>query len=244
MPKGLYAGGVPVNNANFEALHDTPDDMASNPSRYVKVNSEGTALEFVADAGVNSALSNLTSTSINTSLISDTDSEDDLGSASINWRNLYIDTIIFDGVAQITGQEIAATGRTKFHFWSNATDVFTISVDEDFGTITFTDSGISASYLFNGSVLPNQSSFDLGSSSSPWDQGYIDEIILHNDGPVAAPADSLVISATDLSAGNTMLSINTEGTASLGTGTPTQDRTIALEYNGTTYYLLASTSAS
>lgn len=39
------------------------------------------------------ALSNLASVAINTSLISDTDSTDDLGSSSIAWANLYVDTI-------------------------------------------------------------------------------------------------------------------------------------------------------
>ena len=42
-------------------------------------------------AGANTALSNLTATAINTSLISDTDSTDDLGSPTIAWANLYLD---------------------------------------------------------------------------------------------------------------------------------------------------------
>jgi hypothetical protein len=56
----------------------------------------------------------------------------------------------------------------------------------------------------------------------------------------ASPADTITIYSTDLSAGNTMLSIYTEGTA-VGTGTPVADRTIAVRINGTVYYLLAST---
>ena len=58
--------------------------------------------------------------------------------------------------------------------------------------------------------------------------------------PTASPADTITIYSTDLSAGNTMLSIYTEGTA-VGTGTPTANRTIAVRINGTVYYLLAST---
>jgi hypothetical protein len=56
----------------------------------------------------------------------------------------------------------------------------------------------------------------------------------------ASPADTITIYSTDLSAGNTMLSIYTEGTT-VGTGTPTANRTIAVRINGTVYYLLAST---
>ncbi|MBP9715211.1 MAG: hypothetical protein KBD52_01855 [Candidatus Pacebacteria bacterium] len=54
--------------------------------------------------GANTALSNLASVAINTSLISDTDSTDDLGSSSIAWANLYVDTI-----SSITGNALALT---------------------------------------------------------------------------------------------------------------------------------------
>ncbi len=42
----------------------------------------------------NVELDNLSGVAINTSLISDTDSTDDLGSSSIHWRDLYIDRIL------------------------------------------------------------------------------------------------------------------------------------------------------
>jgi len=47
-----------------------------------------------AGSGANTALSNLASVAINTSLISDTDSTDDLGSSTIAWRNLYVDKVL------------------------------------------------------------------------------------------------------------------------------------------------------
>lgn len=59
--------------------------------------------------------------------------------------------------------------------------------------------------------------------------------------PTATPADTLTLYSSDLSAGNTIPSVYTEGTAIVGTGTPTADRTIAIRINGTVYYLLAST---
>lgn len=58
-----------------------------------------------------------------------------------------------------------------------------------------------------------------------------------------APTDGVKMASADLSPGNTMLAILTEGTP-VGSGTPTQNRTVATEVNGTTLYLLAATSAS
>jgi hypothetical protein len=58
--------------------------------------------------------------------------------------------------------------------------------------------------------------------------------------PTTGPADTVQYYSTDLSAGNTIPSWYTEGT-NVGTGTPTANRTIAVRFNGTVYYLLAST---
>jgi hypothetical protein len=58
--------------------------------------------------------------------------------------------------------------------------------------------------------------------------------------PTTGPADTVQFYSTDLSAGNTIPSFYTEGT-NVGTGTPTANRTIAVRFNGTIYYLLAST---
>jgi hypothetical protein len=58
--------------------------------------------------------------------------------------------------------------------------------------------------------------------------------------PTTGPADTVQFYSTDLSAGNTIPSYYTEGT-NVGTGTPTANRTIAVRFNGTVYYLLAST---
>lgn len=54
--------------------------------------------------GATTALDNLSSVAINTSLISDADSTDDLGSSSIAWANLYVDTI-----RSITGNPLTLT---------------------------------------------------------------------------------------------------------------------------------------
>ncbi|QQS15443.1 MAG: tail fiber domain-containing protein [Candidatus Moraniibacteriota bacterium] len=58
------------------------------------------------------ALSNLSSVAINTSLISDTDNTDDLGSAAIGWKDIYSRTLKLDGSTSgtITLQAAATAG--------------------------------------------------------------------------------------------------------------------------------------
>ena len=51
------------------------------------------ALEAAAGGGANTALSNLASVAINTSLVSDTDNTDDLGTTLKKWANLFVTTI-------------------------------------------------------------------------------------------------------------------------------------------------------
>lgn len=64
--------------------------------------------------------------------------------------------------------------------------------------------------------------------------------VANGTAPTTGVADTVQYYSSDLSAGNTIPSWYTEGT-NVGTGTPTADRTIAVRFNGTVYYLLAST---
>jgi hypothetical protein len=61
--------------------------------------------------------------------------------------------------------------------------------------------------------------------------------------PTTGPADTIQIYSTDLSAGNTMLSLYTEGTVVNANTTAAATHRIAIRVNGTVYYLLANTSA-
>ena len=61
---------------------------------------------------------------------------------------------------------------------------------------------------------------------------------------LSSPTDAVRWGSFDLSAGNTAPSLRTEGSGAVGSGTPTQNRTVALKVNGTNLYLLASTSAT
>jgi hypothetical protein len=61
--------------------------------------------------------------------------------------------------------------------------------------------------------------------------------------PTTGPADTIQIYSTDLSAGNTMLSLYTEGTVVNANVVAVATHRIAIRVNGTVYYLLANTSA-
>ena len=72
-------------------------------------------------SGASQQLDNLSSVAINTSLISDTDDTDDLGSASIEWKDLYIDgvakidTLIVDVISTFNGTSNAFTNDVIFN---------------------------------------------------------------------------------------------------------------------------------
>jgi hypothetical protein len=71
----------------------------------------------------NPALSNLASVAINTSLISDTDSTDDLGSSSKYWANGYIDKIYLNATATLDGATGGKVGLTGILNLLNSTTV-------------------------------------------------------------------------------------------------------------------------
>lgn len=78
-------------------------------------------------AGANTALSNLASVAVNTSLISDTDNTDDLGTAAIRWKNTYSVNVLGD----LGGRRIRnGSGAT-----ANAGDVGYITYDATYGLI-------------------------------------------------------------------------------------------------------------
>jgi len=119
--------------------------------------------------GATTALDNLASVAINTSLISDTDNTDDLGSAAKEWRNLYIDgTANIDSLvadtADINGGTLdgVAIGATctqaewdaaYTHVSSSGTDHTYIDQDvTTTGTPSFTSVDVGASVLATRSL--------------------------------------------------------------------------------------------
>lgn len=78
-------------------------NIASSDKTFTFPNTSGTlALTSDITAGANTALSNLASVAINTTLVSDTDNTDDLGTSSIFWKTGYFKTSIELGATDTT----------------------------------------------------------------------------------------------------------------------------------------------
>lgn len=109
--------------------------------------------------GADTALSNLASVAINTTLVSDTDNTDDLGTSSIRWKNLYLSGFVGDG----SGNELL-----KFSATASAVNELTLGNSSTGNPITATatgsDSNISITLLPKGT---GQIIFPAGSVSSP-----------------------------------------------------------------------------
>ena len=97
---GNVTGALTGNADTATNLTGTPDlpDGTTATTQAGSDNSTKLATTAYADAaavagGANTALSNLASVAVNTSIISDTDSTDDLGSAAKDWANVYTDAI-------------------------------------------------------------------------------------------------------------------------------------------------------
>jgi parallel beta-helix repeat protein len=100
--KSLYD----ANSILYATVDDTPVALTIGASTIVGRKSTGDIVALTASevrtiinvsdgaiAGATKSLDNLASVAINTSLISDTDSTDDLGSSAKYWANAYVDTI-------------------------------------------------------------------------------------------------------------------------------------------------------
>ena len=137
----------------------------------------------------------------------------------------------------------SATG-VKLHIQAVATESLTVQLQSDNdkicalafqdpqgrnGQLQYDHSADAMNFVVNGAVkskIVSEGSFQMNNVTLS-----------------AAAANSFKIGSVDLTSGNTMLSMYGEGTC-VGTGTPSADRTIGVKVNGTTYYILASTSAS
>lgn len=94
------------------------------------------------------ALDNLASVAINTSLISDTDSTDNLGSSAKYWANIYTDKIYLNATATLsgaTGGQVTIVGNIL-----DTTGVFAIGANATIGT--------------TNKILVNQGSFNPSSA--------------------------------------------------------------------------------
>lgn len=111
------------------------------------------------------ALDNLASVAINTSLLPASDDSIDLGSASKQWRDLYI-----DGTANIDTASLSIISGTSLTITSNVTSI-------NSGTISLGDSTADNLHInarVNSDIIPDDNdTWDLGSSSLQWQNLYI-----------------------------------------------------------------------
>lgn len=143
-------------------------------------------------------------------IVSDTDSTDDLGSASIFWRDAYIDKIWLSSTVFVKG-----LGTAQVEFGNSIDDtLFRLSLNTALNRTDFVGvaGGSFSPMAWSATViLPNTDSFtDLGDSTHFWDETFTDELVLSNDGTGATAANTVRLGGQDLSAGDAGLLIVTE----------------------------------
>ena len=149
-------------------------DLGSSTFRWQELHANsitlsGTTRTSWPTSGATTALDNLASVAINTSLISDTNNTDDLGSSSVHWRNTY------------TGNVFLLNGEGDIYYNSNiALQFFASRIELGSGYDEFApDSLLSA---------------NLGSSTRRWNTGFFDTIDMNgaidmNGNDITAGAD-------------------------------------------------------
>ncbi len=123
---GKVGGSGTINELSYWATANTLGALAvaTYPSlteiSYVK--GVTSAIQTQLNNKANLALSNLAAVAINTSLISDADNTDDLGSAANGWKDVYLRTVKMDGSSSgtITLQAQAAAGTYNFNLPTTA----------------------------------------------------------------------------------------------------------------------------
>ncbi|KKN05251.1 hypothetical protein LCGC14_1089220 [marine sediment metagenome] len=194
----------------------------------------GLSWEAAAASGATIELDNLGTVAINTSLISDTDSTDDLGSSGVAWANLYVDSIYWGSTSLPRMYQSGLTLRLDGNRSDNQR-VFNIRNDAStsyntillisgrnngsFGIDIEGTASTQVDFDFNqlsrlrmdATVYPKtDSADDLGRSTEFWDETFTDELVLQNVGAGATAANQTRLSGKDLSAGDAGLHIKTE----------------------------------
>jgi hypothetical protein len=155
---GTTASTVPYLNADkiITSSSVTPTELGY-------LSGVSSAIQTQLNAKASTALSNLASVAINTSLVSDTDNTDDLGTTSINWRSLYLSTSIKNG-----STTLATT--TELGYLTGVTSAIQTQLDGKEPTLTKGDLTAGSSKISIGgsptnSIIGTGVSVDLGTVS-------------------------------------------------------------------------------
>jgi hypothetical protein len=149
------------NEVDWAVISDVADRTAFTTGDKVLIFEAGVGMRKVdyddlpgAGGGANITLSNLGATAINTSLISDTDITDDLGTEALRWRDIYAQTIGTGQTATdtftIRGYDTDAPGWTNFiQVTANTAPTCVITnttINADNNTISGIDLGLEAEW--------------------------------------------------------------------------------------------------
>lgn len=150
----------------------------------------------------------------------------------------------FLGSFNFKGFDSGGVSRNAILSYAIVTAVGASSVDAGYtfmavGSTSYLDFGTNSSVKVR---IDSPGNLLIGTTSSPT-SGTQCLTIETGTAATASPADTITIYSTDLSAGNTMLSLYTEGTPVNANATAATTHRIAIRVNGTVYYLLANTAA-
>ena len=142
-------------------------------------------------AGANKALSNLSTVAINTTLVSDTDNTDDLGTSGVEWKDLFIDgtahidTVDVDELLQITDTTTDPVANGDFRRNVNDVKVFSGGAVRNLTDISSGGganqqlSNLSGTVAVNLNLLPNQGtggSLGSGVATEEWFNLYVQKL--------------------------------------------------------------------
>lgn len=98
-------------------------------TKFLREDGDGTcSWQTVSGAGASTALDNLASVAINTSLISDTDSTDDLGSTTKQWANVHTDRLL-STISDLTIENDLEDGDIIFKVNDGGVDTIAMMID-------------------------------------------------------------------------------------------------------------------
>lgn len=137
---------TPTGVITIDTLQQSTDTTANKPTVWNTTTEAFTVLDHwpgSGGGGANTALSNLASVAVNTSLISDTDVTDDLGSSSISWRDIFAN-VLKAGNGTISLPSISFKNSTNTGLWYTSTSGGAINLSLNgvrLGYLNFAPSG-------------------------------------------------------------------------------------------------------
>jgi len=181
---------APASIAAAYSLTLPVDDGASG--EVLSTNGSGVLSWISPGSGANTALSNLASVAINTTLVSDTNNTDDLGTSSIRWGSLYIANALSQ-VGSISGGEVLHTIQNTSNTASSFAGLYLIvggssAADPYIGFSTGTDWTIGCDNSDSDSfVLANSTALGTTNIVKVTTGGQVQLGLTSSDGTAASP---------------------------------------------------------